>query len=403
MRKRFLLLISPLRFRSFRALWVSQVASEVGDWAGRVALAVLVFQRTDSAVLTGAVTTVSLAPYVGIGQAATAFVSRFPRRRVLVACDVARAGAFFAMAFDPPIAALFALAAVAGLMTPPFEAVRSAMLPNTVDDESYGNAVALANVTAEAALLGGYLIGGALVGAIGAHTALALNGGSFLISAAFLLGLPRPRRTAADPVRTRTADGFRAAFGDPFVRRFLVGYALIGACAITGEALAPVFVSEELHRGQGTVGALSAIVSAGVIIVALFLPRDGDERRLVVFSGLLAAGGAVVAALAFAFLGGLGGAAVAYVALGALFASRIPGNQVVGTRIPDGVRAAAFSVLAGVIAVGQATGPLLAGALTELLGVRPTLVLFAIAAFVVGASMALLPMREEAVSSPATR
>jgi MFS family permease len=140
-----------------------------------------------------------------------------------------------------------------------------------------------------------------------------------------------------------------------------------------------------------------------VIVVALFLPRDGDERRLVVFSGLLAAGGAVVAALAFAFLGGLGGAAVAYVALGALFASRIPGNQVVGTRIPDGVRAAAFSVLAGVIAVGQATGPLLAGALTELLGVRPTLVLFAIAAFVVGASMAFLPMREEAVSSPATR
>jgi MFS family permease len=380
-----------MRFRSFRALWFSQLTSEVGDWAGRVALAVLVFERTGSAVLTGAVTTVSLAPYIGLGQVTTAFASRFPRRRVLVVCDVGRAAAYLAMALNPPIAVLFIIAGAAGILTPPFEAVRSAILPATVDDESYGGALALANVTTEAALLFGYLTGGALVATIGPHSALGLNGCSFLVSAACLLGLPRPRRSGRPVEASTTREGLRAAFVDPLIRRFIVGYAVIGACAITGEALAPVFVGDELDQGQGAVGALSAIVSAGVIVAALFLPRTGSARSLIRVGGLLAAAGAIIAAVAFATTSGLLGAAVAYAALGLVFAGRIPGNQVLGTRIPDRVRAATFSVFAGLIALGQATGPLLAALISEHLGVRTALVLSCATAAAVGMLVAYWP------------
>ena len=45
-RQRFVASFSVLRIRDMRRVWGSQVLSEVGDWAARFALAVLVFDRS---------------------------------------------------------------------------------------------------------------------------------------------------------------------------------------------------------------------------------------------------------------------------------------------------------------------------------------------------------------------
>src|SRR3989442_5972566 len=90
-------LLGALSYRDFRLVWSAQILSELGDWAARVALAVLVYDRTGSKVLTAAVTTVGLIPWLGIGQALAAIGDRVPRRTVMVVADVVRAVAFFAM------------------------------------------------------------------------------------------------------------------------------------------------------------------------------------------------------------------------------------------------------------------------------------------------------------------
>jgi MFS family permease len=195
--------------------------------------------------------------------------------------------------------------------------------------------------------------------------------------------------------------GFRAAFSDPLIRRFILSYAFVGACAITAEALAPAFVEAELDGGAGMVGVLSAIVSAGAVVSTFFLPRKGGDEHLIRAGAWLAAGGALVSGFAFAFGSGLAGATIAYAALGVVFASRVLGNQVVGKRLPDRVRAAAFSVLLGVIALGQATGPLLAGLVAEHIGVRSALAGAAVAAALVSAVAAVAPQRSGAVTQPA--
>ena len=65
-------LFRALEHRDFRLLWSAQILSELGDWAARVALAVLVHNRTGSKVLTAAVTGVGLLPWIGLGQALAA-------------------------------------------------------------------------------------------------------------------------------------------------------------------------------------------------------------------------------------------------------------------------------------------------------------------------------------------
>ena len=97
LRQRATALLAPLRIRHFRRLWLADMVSLLGDWAGRLALAVLVLERTGSPAWAAAVTAVSLAGFVGIGQVLATLADRHGRVAVMLAADFARAALFAAM------------------------------------------------------------------------------------------------------------------------------------------------------------------------------------------------------------------------------------------------------------------------------------------------------------------
>ena len=103
-------LLSPLRYRDFRRLWIAQIASELGDWAARLGLVVLVAERTHSAALSALVITVSVIPFVGLGPLLATFANRFSRLHTIVFTDLGRAAIFALLALPMPTVAVFALA-----------------------------------------------------------------------------------------------------------------------------------------------------------------------------------------------------------------------------------------------------------------------------------------------------
>src|SRR3546814_6992301 len=93
----------------------------------------------------------------------------------MLVADVARAALFGAMLLSVPIGGVLVLAFLAGLASPPFEAARSAALPDLVPERRYGEALALAGISVQASLVVGYALGGGLVAVIGAEGALAVD------------------------------------------------------------------------------------------------------------------------------------------------------------------------------------------------------------------------------------
>src|SRR3546814_19010623 len=67
LRRRARDLTSPLGIADFRRLWVADMISTLGEWAGRLALAVLVLHSTGSLGSASAFTPASRAGFVGIG------------------------------------------------------------------------------------------------------------------------------------------------------------------------------------------------------------------------------------------------------------------------------------------------------------------------------------------------
>src|SRR4051812_41054570 len=153
-------LVLPLRVRDFRLIWTAQLASVVGDWATRLALAVVVLERTGSATVMSLVVGASLVAWLGPGQLLSQIADVYGRRIVMIVSDVVRALVFASLVLPVPTWALLLGAAVGGLATPPFAAARSAATRELLPAERYGPAMALSSMTVDAGMVVGYAAGG---------------------------------------------------------------------------------------------------------------------------------------------------------------------------------------------------------------------------------------------------
>lgn len=373
MTDRLALLFSPLGQRECRRLFGAQLVSGVGDWAGRLALAVLVFNRSDSALWTAAVTVVSLLPWIGLGQLLATLADRFGAVSTMVTADVARAVLFVTMLAPVPVWCLLVLAFAAGLCVPPFVAARGSALIDVVEPDRYGGALALFGMTTQAELVLGYALGGTLIAVLGVETTLFINALSFLASALMVIGL---RGTAASSRVSGTPLGWagvKRSAGvwrdDALCRRALVLFIGANMFMSLPEALVVPF-ADEIGATGALVGLLAATIAVGAMIAMAMSPGAAPHsrllhvaaRRALILSLITAAG----FFLAISWLPAAGVAAL-FVS-GAVDAIAVPTNQVVGQRLPREGRATALSVAGGMQYTAQAIAIIAGGGLAVVFG-----------------------------------
>src|SRR3954447_20821788 len=112
--------LRPLRHAGFRRLATTYTLNELGWGFGTVALSLLVFDRTHSALATTALWLCTLLVPALVGPAATAQLDRAPTRRALPILYLAEAVIFAALAVlatnTPWLALVLVLAAVDGTL-----------------------------------------------------------------------------------------------------------------------------------------------------------------------------------------------------------------------------------------------------------------------------------------------
>jgi MFS family permease len=375
---------SVFAVREFRPLFGTFLLSTAGDELARVALTVLVYQRTNSPLLTALTFAIGHLPWLLGGPLLSAFADRLPRHRVLISTDVMRASLLVVMAIPGmPLPVLLGLLFLVSLCAPPFESARSALMADVLEGERYVVATSLTNVTLQLAQVVGFLAAGALVAVFDPSVALLIDAATFAVSAVWLsAGLQRrPAPVEAAGERRRSlwqdaAEGLRFIGGSP---RLLAIVALLWLGTFFGYAWEGVAapLAAELGRDATSLGVLLAANPLGVTIGGLVLARlvrpDVRERLmtpLVVLSLLPLLIGGVLAAT---FGGGTWSFAVL---VGLLFLSGlgaswvIPLNVAFVQAVPTAFRGRAFGVAVSGLYGVQGIGALAAGAAAE--GVAPT-------------------------------
>jgi len=122
----------------FRALWLAQLLSVFGDQLARVALTILVYARTGSALLAAVTFVASIVPTFIGGITLAWLADRYPRREVMIACDLARCVLVLVMVIPGmPLAALVILLFVVTFVGAPITAQRAAVYPDVLAEEEY--------------------------------------------------------------------------------------------------------------------------------------------------------------------------------------------------------------------------------------------------------------------------
>lgn len=355
----------------FRALFAAHLLSVVGDQFARVALAVLVFDRTHSPGWTALTYALTLLPAIVAGPLLSGLADRYPRRRVMVTSDVVRAGLVALMAVPGmPLVVVGGLLVAVQLLQAPFNAGRAATLPVILGGDRFLVGSGVINLTYQFALLAGFASGGVLVAGISPSGALLVDAATFLVSAALVrFGLSgRPAAAAAagqpnEPWLARITSGARLVWRDRRLR-LLVGFACLAGFYVIVEGIAVPY-ADQFGGGPKAVGLLLAASPAGAVIGIPLLNRISPHRRRQLLGPL--AVGACLPLIGCAATPGLAITLGLWLISGACSAYQVVVNAEFVRSVPDARRGQAFGLAVTALLVAQGVGVLATGALAELI------------------------------------
>jgi MFS family permease len=269
------------------------VLSYAGDQFAQVAIAILVYGRTHSPFLTALAYALTYLPPIAGGPLLSGLADLFPRRRVMIACDLLRVGTVGLMAIPGmPFAAVCVLLFCTVLTGAPFSSARSALLPDVLPGDKFVLGSAIGNISYQVSQILGFVAGAAVVAVLDPYKTLGIDAVSFGLSALLVLtgvkARPSPRRegTARPSLWSVSADGIRIVFRNRLLLTLLL-FGWLAGFYIVPEGLAVVY-ARALHGNTLTVGLLMAAMPLGMVAGAFLLGRVAGPSARIRMLGWLA-------------------------------------------------------------------------------------------------------------------
>lgn len=289
-------MIEVLSNPTYARLFAAQVVALVGTGLLSVGLGLLAYDLAgdQAGMVLGILFTIKMLAYVGLAPVASALAERWPRKRVLIAADVVRAGVALLLPFIDALWQIYALILVLQAASATFTPAFQATIPDILSDErDYTNALSLSRLAYDLENLLSPALAGLLLVFISYHW---LFGGTilgFVGSAALVLSAIIPvveRKAEIRPFRDRLTRGIRIYVATPRLRGLLalnLSAAAAGAFVLVNTV---VVVRSGYGAGDAQVAYALAAFGGGSMLAALVLPRLLEaiaDRSIMVGAGAL--------------------------------------------------------------------------------------------------------------------
>jgi MFS family permease len=280
-------ILQPLRHRDFRLLWIGQSVSEIGNALYYVALPFQILALGGSPLQLGLGFTIYATAQLVVILFGGAIVDRLPRRRVILASDLASGLvvgviALLGITGHLQIAHLYVAAALSGVAfsfrTPAMNAIMPELVPKDV--LLAGNS--LRGLAGQSARVVGPLVGGLVVARAGSPVAFAVDAATFFFSFAvfFLAKPPRREPLLRASLLSQVREGLAFTFSVKWIWLTIVGFGFTNGFYFAAFTVAlPLLVINVLHGSAATFGLIGAAGGVGEVIGGL-LAGNLRVRRL---------------------------------------------------------------------------------------------------------------------------
>jgi MFS family permease len=377
------------RRSDFLKLWSAETVSQFGTQISQLALPLAAIDVLEaSAFEVAALTTVEFLPFLLVSLPAGVWVDRLPRRPILIAGDLARAGLLasipIAYFFDAlTIWQLYGVGFLVGIATVFFDIAYQSYLPALVERQEIIDGNAKLEISRSAAQTGGPGLAGVLIGLLKAPPAILIDAISFLASGLFILAIRKTEaslreRAPRRKMRVELREGLRYVLRHPYLKNIAACTALFNFFGSVGFAILLVFARRELHLSPLAIGLAFTVGNLGAILAAFTANRISGRLgvgRTIILSSII--GGPTLLIIPFAPHGHAALAVIVPALIVGGFTSVVYNIAQVSLRqaiTPERIQGRMNSVMRfivwGTIPLGSITG----GALASQIGLKQTLI-----------------------------
>jgi MFS family permease len=368
------------RNADLRRLELAWASSNLASRASAIAVAVYAYE-TDGIAAVGIIAFVRLVVAAVLSSWLAVFADRRPRRTVLIATDLGRAGMLGAMAVLAPVddarPAVYALAIGTAILEPLFRSAQVAHTPALVrSPEELTAANVLASGVESVALFAGPALGAVLLAASSTSTVFAVTALMALVAVALVarIGIAGEPAVEAASARSHTLlAGWRTIASEAHLRVVIALFSVQTVVAGMLNVLVVALAIEVLDIGTAGVGWLAGMIGIGATIGVFVVAGFAGRRRLAgpFAVGLLLWGIPLVLVAAWPEL------APALVLLALLGIGNtlvdVAGITLMQRSAPDAVLGRVFGAFEALVSLSMGVGSLLAPLLVAWVGVRGAL------------------------------
>ncbi len=405
-----------LRNRRFRALWLSQFVSGLGDWlvVGLLIPLVTTLSGGSSFAVAG-IMIAKIIPSLLFSSVIGSLVDRFDRRRLMIACDLVRAVLTLLLLVTNSLAVIYLVVLLMEVASLFFSPARNALIPRIVSEQEVAVANGLAYTTQQASMLIGLTMSGGILAAfeavvrwildsgfplvdvfvgpfapalLGPRAGVVLNSLTFLVSATLLWSIRvsvRPERDGGgfrpSLIGKDVLESFRFLRDHGELRGLLVtvAMAILGGGSIITVGLA--YVQDILSHGVPILDQFEVIrtlvaapqtfvlvlLALGMVAGAVVVPRLADRIPLqMLFLGAVTTFGASM--FVFASVGVYWVSLLFGVTAGFCIAClTVAGNTYVARTVSDEIRGRVFTAMESVIRVSLLVSMVVVAPLADVL------------------------------------
>ncbi len=384
--------------RDFLLLVSGQAVSSVGSQVSLVAFPLLILALTNSPAQAGLMTALRGLPFALFCLPAGALIDRWDRKRVMILCDSGRAIALIslpvALAFGHlTYIQLYVVSLIEGTLFVFFNLAETACLPHVVTKEQLSAAVAQNEVLYSVSSVIGPALGPILYG-IGSAIPFLADGISYAASAfsLFFIKTKFQEERDAEPHKlwAEIGEGMSWLWHNPLVRFIAVlTFGLITPCS--GYVLIIIILARDLHASNVITGLIFAGGGIGSVVGALLvvpLQKRFSFGQLMIGTAWLWVLGWLLYAFALnpwiLLVANMVSFIVVPIYMMVQFSYRL-------ALIPDRLQGRVNSVFRLIAFGSQPIGLALTGALLQVMGPIPTVIVLAIPQLVLAVAVTLNP------------
>jgi MFS family permease len=369
------------RHRNYQILFPANAVSNIGSWAQRIAQDWLVLELTNNnGTYLGLVTAVQFAPVLAFSLHGGKLADRFNKRKVLILTNIIGGAASLALGLlvITDLIALwhvFVLAGVLGISTAIDAPVRQAFTTEVVGQSDLPNAVSLNSANFNAGRLVGPAISGGLIAAFGTGPSFIVNGLSYLFVIAALMKLNEKGFFHQDRPKSdgsiREGIAYAKARPDIYVVMLMVFF--LATFGLNFQIFNALMATQEFGLGPASFGLMGTFIAIGSLAGAIGSARLERFRdtKFVIKGGITFS----ISIMVLAFLPSYS-LYILWLPICGVTAltTLVSANSIVQTSTDPAIRGRVMGLYLLIFMGGTPFGSPLIGTATELIGIRPTIV-----------------------------